>query len=104
MTSSSDARNEGANGTGHAGRYYGQGIRYLPLNAYPGRLIAVEGTDGVGRSTQIQLLREWLEVKGYGVVETGWTRSEMMPPTIELAKTSDTLTKPTIVTPYTTHT
>jgi len=27
MTSSSDAPNEGANGNGHAGRYYGQGFR-----------------------------------------------------------------------------
>jgi len=35
MTSSSDAANEGANGAGHAGRYYGRGIPYLPLNAYP---------------------------------------------------------------------
>src|SRR4030081_3075134 len=102
MTSSSDARNEGANGTGHAGRYYGQGIRYLPLNAYPGRLIAVEGTDGVGRSTQIQLLREWLEIKGYGVVETGWTRSEVMQPTIELAKSSHTLKQLTFVLLYAT--
>ena len=38
MTSSSDAPNEGANGNGHAGRYYGQGIPYLPLDAYPGKL------------------------------------------------------------------
>src|ERR1700676_3559008 len=102
MTSSSDAPNEGANGAGHAGRYYGQGIPYLPLNAYPGKLIAVEGTDGVGRSTQIQLLREWLEVKGYGVVETGWTRSELMQPTIELAKSSNTLNKLTFVLLYAT--
>src|SRR5947199_9365173 len=86
---------EGANGGIQAGRYYGQGIPYLPLDSYPGKLIAVEGTDGVGRSTQIQLLREWLEVKGYGVVETGWTRSERMQPTIELAKSSNTLKKPT---------
>jgi len=102
MTSSSDQSNEGATGNGHAGRYYGQGIAYLPLNSYPGKLIAVEGTDGVGRSTQIQLLREWLEVKGYGVVETGWTRSELMQPTIELAKSSNTLNKLTFVLLYAT--
>src|SRR3954463_12280046 len=102
MTSSSDTHGEGANGNGHTGRYYGQGIPYLPLDSYPGKLIAVEGTDGVGRSTQIQLLREWLEVKGYGVVETGWTRSELMQPTIELAKSSNTLNKLTFVLLYAT--
>ena len=102
MTSSSDAPNEGANGNGHTGRYYGQGIPYLPLDSYPGKLIAVEGTDGVGRSTQIQLLREWLEVQGYGVIETGWTRSELMSPTIDLAKSSNTLNKLTFVLLYAT--
>src|SRR5471032_530689 len=105
MTSSSDAPeppDAGANGSGHSGRYYGQGIPYLPLDSYPGKLIAIEGTDGVGRSTQIQLLREWLEVKGYGVIETGWTRSELMQPTIELAKSSNTLNKLTFVLLYAT--
>ena len=75
------------------GGYYGNPIPYLPLDEYPGRIIALEGTDGVGRSTQIYLLREWLEVQGYGVVETGWTRSELMQQTIELAKSSNTLNK-----------
>jgi dTMP kinase len=84
------------------GRYYGRSIPYLPLNGYPGKLIAIEGTDGVGRTTQIQLLREWLEVKGYGVVETGWTRSQLMQPTIELAKSSNTLNKLTFVLLYAT--
>ena len=102
MTSSSDPLTEGANGNGHAGRYYGQGIPYLSLDSYPGKLIAIEGTDGVGRSTQIQLLREWLEIKGYGVIETGWTRSELMQPTIELAKSSNTLNKLTFVLLYAT--
>src|SRR5262245_28525127 len=84
------------------GRYYGRSIPYLPINGFPGKLIAIEGTDGVGRSTQIQLLREWLEVKGYGVVETGWTRSPLMQPTIELAKSSNTLNKLTFVLLYAT--
>ena len=85
-----------------AGRYYGSSIPYLPINGYPGKLIAIEGTDGVGRTTQIQLLREWLEVRGYGVVETGWTRSPLMQPTIELAKSSNTLNKLTFVLLYAT--
>jgi dTMP kinase len=105
MSSSSDPAAEsgaGANGGIQPGRYYGQGIPYLPIEAYPGKLIAIEGTDGVGRSTQIQLLREWLEVKGYGVVETGWTRSTLMQPTIELAKGSNTLNKLTFVLLYAT--
>ena len=93
---------EGANSGIQAGRYYGRSIPYLPIDDYPGKLIAIEGTDGVGRSTQIQLLREWLEVKGYGVVETGWTRSPLMQPTIELAKSSNTLNKLTFVLLYAT--
>jgi dTMP kinase len=93
---------EGASGDIQAGRYYGRGIPYLPIDGYPGKLIAIEGTDGVGRTTQIQLLREWLEVKGYGVIETGWTRSPLMQPTIELAKSSNTLNKLTFVLLYAT--
>ena len=74
----------------------------MPIDHYPGKIIAIEGTDGVGRSTQIALLREWLEVQGYGVVETGWTRSALMQPTIELAKSSNTLNKLTFVLLYAT--
>jgi dTMP kinase len=93
---------EGANGEIQGGRYYGRGVPYLPIDGYPGKLIAIEGTDGVGRSTQIRLLREWLEVKGYGVIETGWTRSPLMQPTIEIAKSSNTLNKLTFVLLYAT--
>jgi len=84
------------------GQYFSYPIPYLPMDVYPGKLIAIEGTDGVGRSTQIALLREWLEVQGYGVVETGWTRSELMQPTIDLAKSSNTLNKLTFVLLYAT--
>ena len=43
---------------GQPGHYYGHGLPYLRLDEYPGRIIAIEGTDGVGRSTQIQMLRD----------------------------------------------
>ncbi len=64
------------------------GVGSEPL---PGRLIVIEGTDGVGRSTQISLLKEWLEDEGYGVVDTGLTRSELAGPGIERAKRGHTL-------------
>src|SRR5207247_1315547 len=47
---------------------------------------------GVGRSVQVRMLREWLEVQGYGVIETGWTRSELMAETIGVAKAGNALT------------
>jgi dTMP kinase len=98
--SAKDADNQGAHGGVTPGHYYGHGLPYLSIERYPGKIIALEGTDGVGRSTQIRLLREWLEVQGYGVVETGWTRSPLMQPTIELAKSSNTLNKLTFVLLY----
>jgi dTMP kinase len=66
-------------------------LPYLSLNDLKGKLIAVEGTDGVGRSTHIALLQEWLEVQGYGVITTGWTRSNLMSKTIEVAKQGNIL-------------
>jgi hypothetical protein len=41
-------------------------------------------------------------VQGYGVIETGWTRSQLMQPTIDLAKASNTLNKLTFVLLYAT--
>jgi dTMP kinase len=57
----------------------------------PGRLIIVEGTDGVGRSTHIALLKEWLEDEGYAVLDTGFTRSDLAGPGIKRAKEGNTL-------------
>lgn len=68
------------------GRYFGDGLTYLNPSDLKGKLIAVEGTDGVGRSTHIESLQEWLEVQGYGVVTTGWTRSNLMSKAIEMAR------------------
>jgi len=57
----------------------------------PGRLIVIEGTDGVGRSTQMHLLRPWLESSGYAVVDTEMTRSELVGMGLKQAKEGHTL-------------
>jgi dTMP kinase len=57
----------------------------------PGRLIVIEGTDGVGRTTQLQLLRPWLESRGYAVVDTEMTRSELAGSGLKQAKEGNTL-------------
>ncbi len=44
----------------------------------PGRLIAVEGLDGSGKSTQIYLLKRWLELQGLKVFFTEWNSSQMV--------------------------
>jgi dTMP kinase len=72
-------------------RYFGDGLTYLNPNDLKGKLIAIEGTDGVGRSTHLEMLQEWLEVQGYGVITTGWTRSNLMSKTIEAAKAGNIL-------------
>lgn len=57
----------------------------------PGRLVVIEGTDGVGRSTQITLLRPWLESSGYAVVDTEMTRSVLAGAGLKQAKEGHTL-------------
>src|SRR5580692_2425242 len=44
----------------------------------PGRLIAVEGLDGSGKSTQIYLLKRWLELQGLKVFFSEWNSSELV--------------------------
>lgn len=66
--------------------FYGAGFPYNPIQDLPGKLIVLEGTDGVGRSTQIQLLRRWLEDEGFAVSDTGLRRSPMTQPGLDAAK------------------
>ncbi len=47
-------------------------------HAYPGKLIAAEGLDGSGKSTQLQLLRFWLQSEGYEVLITEWAPSKLI--------------------------
>lgn len=71
--------------------YYGAGFPYRPLKELSGKLIVLEGTDGVGRSTQTLLLRQWLEASGFAVSDTGLRRSPLTQPGLDAAKLGHTL-------------
>ena len=45
---------------------------------YPGKLIAVEGLDGSGKSTQIYLLKRWMEMQNLRVFFTEWNSSVLV--------------------------
>lgn len=72
-------------------RYLSYPMPYLPREGCTGKLLVIEGTDGVGRSTQAFMLKEWLEVQGYAVLETGWTRSKLVGQAITDAKLGHSL-------------
>ena len=71
--------------------HYGYGVPGLKRRTLPGKLIVLEGTDGVGRSTQIALLLEWLEANGYAAVRTGLARSTLASRGIRQAKEGHTM-------------
>ena len=58
--------------------FYGKGLPNVDPSLLKGTLIVIEGSDGAGRSTQIGLLRDWLERKGYPTVVVGLKRSELV--------------------------
>jgi dTMP kinase len=68
----------------------------MKLADLTGKLIVIEGTDGVGRSTQINLLKPWLEQQGRAVLETGMTRSSLASKGIKQAKEGHTLGRITL--------
>jgi dTMP kinase len=52
----------------------------------PGRLIIVEGIDGSGKSTQLDLLRKWLVNQGYLVIFSEWNSSPIVKATTRRGK------------------
>jgi len=71
--------------------FYGQGLPAVDTRDLKGTLVVVEGADGVGRSTHIGLLREWLESNGHAVLDTGMTRSALAGKGLKAAKEGHTL-------------
>jgi dTMP kinase len=63
----------------------------MRLSDLAGKLIVIEGTDGVGRSSQINLLKPWLEELGHAVLDTGMTRSLLAGEGIRRAKEGNNL-------------
>jgi dTMP kinase len=72
-------------------QFFGAGLPGFQEKDLPGRLIVLEGTDGVGRSTQIALLKAWLESTGFAVLDTGLTRSLLAGRGLKKAKEGHTL-------------
>ncbi|HEY6290538.1 MAG TPA: dTMP kinase [Terriglobia bacterium] len=81
---------------------YGSILPGMDLGELPGKIIVIEGTDGVGRSTQISMLKPWLEQQGRAVVDTGMTRSELAGKGIKQAKEGHTLGRITLTLFYAT--
>lgn len=75
---------------------YGVVLPGMNLADLTGKLIVIEGTDGVGRSTQINLLKPWLERQGRAVLHTGMTRSQLAGKGIKQAKEGHTLGRITL--------
>lgn len=70
---------------------YGKVLPGMKLSDLSGKLIVVEGTDCAGRTTQIDLLKTWLEEQGHAVLDTGMTRSPLAGEGIRRAKEGNNL-------------
>jgi len=67
---------------------------FAELN-FPGRLVAVEGLDGSGKSTQIYLLKRWLELQGLKVFFSEWNSSDLVKNATSKGKKRELLTPTT---------
>jgi dTMP kinase len=61
----------------------------------PGKLIAVEGLDGSGKSTQVYLLHKWLQGQGMRVFFTEWNSSLLVKEATRKGKKRQALTPAT---------
>jgi dTMP kinase len=66
-------------------------MRFQDEHQLPGTLICVEGIDGSGKSTQLALLREWLNNTLGGIIYTEWNSSKLISQTTRKAKKKNLL-------------
>lgn len=91
-----DARNHIVVPRPSARRFYGHGLPGVDPEQLAGKLIVVEGADGSGRSTQIELLVEWLEDSGHATVQVGLKRSTLVSEELERAQQGNILSRTTL--------
>ena len=72
-------------------QFYSSPLAGVDPSELHGKLIVLEGPDAVGRTTQIMLLRQWLEREGHAVLDTGMARSALAGKGIKEAKKGNTL-------------
>lgn len=53
---------------------------------HKGLLIVIEGTDGSGKSTQLELLKKYIQAQSYGVMVSEWKTSRLIAGVIDDAK------------------
>jgi dTMP kinase len=58
----------------------------MKKNIYPGKLIVVEGLDGSGKTAQLNLTKNWLEIEGYAVCLFKRKNSQLLSSRIQEAK------------------
>jgi dTMP kinase len=75
----------------NAKQFFGTGLPGVDPATLRGKLIVIEGSDGSGRTTHINLLRDWLERSGYATEEVGLKRSMLVSEELEQAKQGNTL-------------
>ena len=66
-----------------------------PRSTYRGKLIAVEGLDGSGKSTQMYLLKRWLELRNMLVSFTEWNSAVIVKAATKRGKKQQLLTPTT---------
>jgi len=71
--------------------FYSEPLPGVDCSELSGTLIVVEGPDAVGRTSQIVLLKQWLEREGHAVLDTGMARSALAGKGIQEAKNGNTL-------------
>jgi dTMP kinase len=81
-------------------RTYGTRLAGMPTEPLSGKLVVIEGADGSGRTTEVALLKAWLEVEGHAVVDTGLRRSDLVSTEIDRAKQGHTLGSTTMALLY----
>ena len=79
-----------------AHRFYGHGIPRVKPEDLGGKLIAIEGADGSGRSTQIAELVNWLETSGRPTAQVGLKRSSLVSEELEKAQHGNVLSRTTL--------